>query len=441
MPIAAIVLADDRTARARVVGLSLAERARRVAVRAGATDVLVVHDRAAIAPWWRTHARDRVLVIRATDQLVHPPLVAGLAERLRDRDTVIAVAPAARADTDARDLAPGAYAGALLARGREADALVDALAAGADDRALAATALAASGAAVPHGPIARHPARTRAERRAAARMLYRIIHKPQDNAITRYLYRPISFPLTRLLVHTGITPNQISLVTAVLVVIGCWLTARGPMDSAFHGTLFLLAASYVDCCDGEVARLKLESSRLGAWLDTVVDELSQVAYLVALGLHCRAFFGADYLGGPASDLWRFAIIVGAATYLLAIYCIYWNIIVVVGSANSQDYIGRFEIAPGDAPGTARLRPVATQAIPTHDLPYPLRLLATYAPYLVRKDLVCWATVGFAFFGLTHVAFLLLTLGGLTTALIVANDHVRLRHQLSTIRRRALVLVR
>ena len=35
----------------------------------------------------------------------------------------------------------------------------------------------------------------------------------------------------------------------------------------------------------EIARLKLRSSKLGAWLDTVVDETTSVAYVVALGYH------------------------------------------------------------------------------------------------------------------------------------------------------------
>src|SRR5688500_16352459 len=71
----AIVLADTAGADERVVGLSLAERARRVAGGGGATRVLVARDRKAIAAWWNELTRgDALLVIRATDQLVHTPL-------------------------------------------------------------------------------------------------------------------------------------------------------------------------------------------------------------------------------------------------------------------------------------------------------------------------------------------------------------------------------
>src|SRR5205814_7232615 len=105
---------------------------------------------------------------------------------------------------------------------------------------------------VPHGEIARHPIATPEERRAAHRLLYRILIKPQDNAITRTLYRPVSFLLTRLLVWTPITPNQVSYVVAALVLVGCWLTAHAAMAEVVAGTVIVLAASYLDCCDGEI---------------------------------------------------------------------------------------------------------------------------------------------------------------------------------------------
>jgi phosphatidylglycerophosphate synthase len=434
----AIVLADAPGADARVVGLSLAERARRVAVRAGARRVLVARDRRAIEAWWAAPERaDALLVVRASDQMVHTPLLTGLVAAGAER--AIAVAPDGAAATD---VAAGAYAGAMTARGAAADQLVAALVGGDGDEVIAAVALAGGATAVPHGDIARHPATTRAERKAAARLLYRIIHKTQDNAITRYLYRPVSFPLTRLLVHTPVTPNQVSYAVAVLVAIGCWLTARGPMWSAIAGTALCLFASYVDCCDGEIARLKLLSSRFGAWLDTVIDELSQIAYMVALGWHCRAYFGVDYLGPLGFDPWLWAIGIGTATYVATIYIVYFNIIVVVGSANSQDYVGRFELVDGAAPGTVRLRPAATQAIATRDDLHPvLKWVATYLPFVVRKDFISWGALILAVAHLTQVAFAMLVLGGPVTAIIVGVDHVKLRVQLRAIARRGLRLIR
>jgi hypothetical protein len=128
MTVAALVLADAPSADVKVVGLTLAERARRVALKAGATTALVARDRAAIADWWRAAGCDRLLVIRATDQLVHTPLVAPLIAS--DSTRAVAVAPA---DAVATDVAAGAPVGALIVRGDAATRVIAGLAAGDDD--------------------------------------------------------------------------------------------------------------------------------------------------------------------------------------------------------------------------------------------------------------------------------------------------------------------
>ncbi|HTR49673.1 MAG TPA: CDP-alcohol phosphatidyltransferase family protein [Kofleriaceae bacterium] len=417
----AVVLADDPRSHVRIAGLSARERAVRVARKVGATSVTVVDEPGQRARLERTRTAP-LLVIRA-DQLVHTPLVQPLAAA---KGTAVAV------DAD------GAYAGAFVATGADAVRAIAELASGATDDAIAAGF--ADPARVPHGELARAPIGTADERRAAHRMLYRILIKPQDNAITRYAYRPISFPLTRLLVWTPITPNQISYLVAAIVALGCWIAAHASDRAALVGTVLVLAASYLDCCDGEVARVKLLSSRLGAWIDTVVDELSSVGYMVAIGWHCHLAYGPSFFGAPPFDPWLVATAVSVVTYLWAIYCIYYNIIVAVGSANSQDYVGRFEVVPGAQPNSVRLRPAAAAAIaPPKELPPVLRWLATYAPYVVRRDFISWGAVVLAALHWTHVAFAMLVAGGLVTFVIVTIDHVRLRSLRRAIQRRGLVV--
>lgn len=399
MELDAIVL-TGALSRVRIAGLTAGERAARVARRVGATRVTLVEDRRALAAW----RGGDVLVIRA-DQLVHTPLVAPLVQAAED--LAIAVDP------------DGAYAGAILARGGRAAELVAALARGDDDAALARPITAR----VPHGPLARHPIATPAERRAAHRMLYRILIKPQDNAITRYLYRPVSFPLTRFLVWTPITPNQVSYAVAALVALGCWLTARAGLGGVIAGTAVILAASYLDCCDGEIARVKLLSSRWGAWLDTIVDELTSLGYLGALGWHCHLAYGPGFFGAADHDPWLWLTAIGCAAIAWSMFGIYYNLIVVVGSANSQDYAGRVEVVPGRAPSSVRLRPAA--AAPPRARPRWLALIATYAPYAIRRDFIAWAALGIAASGATHVLFALFWLGGVVTAIVVAIDHGKL----------------
>jgi phosphatidylglycerophosphate synthase len=427
----AIVLAESPFARVRIAGLAAVERAVRVAQRVGAERVQVVNARAELATW---RADGRTLLVIRADQLVHTPLVQPLIDALPSTGIAMAVVPEKPV---VEDLTAGTYAGAFVAAADAAGAVVAALVRGDTDDAIVVGATP-----IAHGVIARAPIATPQQRRDAHRVLYKILVKPQDNAITRYLYRPVSFPLTRLLVWTPITPNQISYVVAALVAFGCWITARASMTWALVGTIVVLAASYLDCCDGEVARVKLLSSRFGAWIDTVVDELSSVGYMVALGWHCHLAFGPQWFGAPrdAIDPWLVAIAISLVTYLWSIYCIYYNIIVAVGSANSQDYVGRFEVAPGKQPSSVRLVPAAPKAIATkRELPPWLDFIATYAPYAVRRDFISWGAVVLAALHLTHVGFIGLVAGGLVTFVILTIDHVRLRSLRRSLERRGLVL--
>jgi len=426
----AIVLATHVSSRVRVAGLTARERAVRVVGKVGATRVFVVDDDAQLGELvaWRAARTAPVLVLRA-DQLVHTPLVAPLVEAMPRDGAVLAVVPDA---AHATDLPPGAYAGAFVASGTAAERAVASLAGGAADDSSIIAAFP-DAARVAHGEVARAPLGSREQIRAAHRMLYRILIKPQDNAITRYLFRPVSLPLTRLLVWTPITPNQISATVALLCAIGCWITARASFGAALLGTLIVLAGSYLDCCDGEVARVKLLSSRVGAWLDTVVDELSSVGYMIAIGWHCHLHFG------PVVP-WKTMIVVSTVAMAWCIYCIYYNIIVAVGSANSQDYVGRFEVVPGTQPNSVRLAPAAAKAIvPTKPLPWPLELAATYLPYIVRRDFISWLSVILAAAHLTYVAFGMFVVGAVISFFVLTVDHLKLRSLRRSIERRGMLL--
>lgn len=431
-PFVAIVLIDaDRSKTLRVAGLSLAERAVRVAQHHGASEVFELgpDDREWLRTW--RPCCERLLVLRATDQLVHLSLIRAIVD---DDGDAVAVAPAA---ADASDLLEGEYAGAFITRrGTET---ISALADGRDDHDLASRLLADGASRHAHGAIARHPVTNSVQREAAEKLLYRILVKPQDNIIARRLFRPISFPLTRLLAATPITPNQITTVTMMLVAFGIWLTARPELHSVTLGSLVILISSYIDCCDGEIARLKLRSSRLGAWYDTVVDEMSSLGYMLALGWHCHLHFGPSYFGSPGIDPWLVAIMIGIATYSTTLYCVYYNIIVVAHSANSQDYVSRVQLEAGPLPGYWHLRPVSRQPfVPPAHWPIWKRSLVGWLPQMVRRDFIVWASLLLVFFGLTHLVFAAMVTGGVMSAAVVSVDHFRLRSQLGELRTRLAI---
>jgi CDP-L-myo-inositol myo-inositolphosphotransferase len=121
----------------------------------------------------------------------------------------------------------------------------------------------------------------------AEKVLFRSVRKETDGFISRNVNRRISGLISRLLVRTPLTPNQITWSALVVGLLSGFLISRGTwLDVALGGLVFQFASIY-DGCDGEIAKLKLASSKLGEWLDTVCDNITYVAFFlgVAIGVH------------------------------------------------------------------------------------------------------------------------------------------------------------
>jgi CDP-L-myo-inositol myo-inositolphosphotransferase len=123
----------------------------------------------------------------------------------------------------------------------------------------------------------------RAERTLLARL-----PKLGDGPVSRHLNRPLSTRLTRHLVDRSITPNQISFFCFALCLVASGLFAAGGALWLAAGGLLAQAASVVDGCDGEVARLRLQESAFGGWFDAVLDRYADAFLLFGLTWHVFA---------------------------------------------------------------------------------------------------------------------------------------------------------
>ena len=136
----------------------------------------------------------------------------------------------------------------------------------------------------------------------AEQELFRRLGKPTDGFVSRYFNRKISTRISRLLVHTPVTPNQLSIATMLLSFLSAWLVFKGStsyLHLALGGLLFQFA-SIVDGCDGEIAKLKFMGSRLGEWVDTLADNMSYLVFFMAVLAGMYAYTGEAFyplLGG------------------------------------------------------------------------------------------------------------------------------------------------
>ena len=114
--------------------------------------------------------------------------------------------------------------------------------------------------------------RNEQQRRLAEQKLDGWLFKPTDGIFAR-ANRRISIPISRRIIPFPITPNMVSLFTlGVSFAAGVFL-ALGGYWNMLTGAVLSWFSSVLDGCDGEVARLKLQESAFGCWLETICDNL------------------------------------------------------------------------------------------------------------------------------------------------------------------------
>jgi len=107
--------------------------------------------------------------------------------------------------------------------------------------------------------------------------------KPQDGFVSRFLNRPISSRITRLLVKFPIHPTAFTASIFVLPIIAAVFLVRGDYLSVLVGAAIFQLFSILDGCDGEIARAKNLESKFGERLDSLCDFLGSLIFVLALG--------------------------------------------------------------------------------------------------------------------------------------------------------------
>lgn len=249
---AVIVFAGPATATGNVAGLPAAARAVREAALADVTHCAVAVRDGAISGAW-TIAECRRLAEGMTLDFVtltdapagdHEPLLAIVGELLVPAGAI----RAALADGPANTPAPGlAWVSAM------GDAPVM-------PPALGARALADAG-----------------------RAIVRATAKPGDGIVSRYINRPISQSVSRLLLRfPSVRPGHGTLINAVIALAMVLSLLLGADTGLIAGAVLFQAASIADGVDGEIARATFRTSDRGAMLDSAVDAATNIGFIAGV---------------------------------------------------------------------------------------------------------------------------------------------------------------
>jgi len=364
-----LVLPPRGEFRGVLLGLSLEERARRMLRAAGLEE----------APGW---AGPGPLVLYPAERVGPPALGKEIAAVRVEPDAAVAL------------LCPSGEAGRpVLVLGEEVRQRLASGSSAAD--ALLAAALQAAGERRPlHVPTVEvWNARGAAEARA---LLLQALRKPIDGLVSRTLNRPVSIRISALLSGTPLTPNHLSILSFGIALLGALGMALGHF---VVGALVMHVASVLDGCDGEIARLKYQSSRIGGWLDTVFDDVSNNVFALATGIGLWRVHQGDSTG-------RLLLGLAAAGFLLAIPAVATTYRRLVRRGTSDS--GALDYSGGES-GSALRRAVTRWLAP-----------------LVKRDTYLLLFLGMAIAGVPWAIVVFYFLGALGAALTLLSDRAALR---------------
>jgi len=119
---------------------------------------------------------------------------------------------------------------------------------------------------------------------AVERELLLSLENPRDGQVDTYFNRKVSRPITRWLLRTSLTPNQVTVLSCLVGILGALCFFPGGYWAPVLGALLLQFSVVLDCCDGEIARVKFMESPLGDWLDIVCDTIVSIAVFLGIGV-------------------------------------------------------------------------------------------------------------------------------------------------------------
>ncbi|MBN2341175.1 MAG: CDP-alcohol phosphatidyltransferase family protein [Deltaproteobacteria bacterium] len=132
----------------------------------------------------------------------------------------------------------------------------------------------------------------------ARKALFLSLIKPIDGFISKTINRKVSLSITRMLIHTPISPNGLTVAIMLLGILSgvAAYFAEHWWALVLAGVLFQ-TQSMLDGCDGEIARLKYQFSTRGQWLDSIGDDVTNYIFCLGLSFGQARVLGWDWLYG------------------------------------------------------------------------------------------------------------------------------------------------
>ena len=135
-------------------------------------------------------------------------------------------------------------------------------------------------------------------------------------------------PLTKLLLYTPMTANQVTFLSMVVALIGCAFMVTGIYWLSLVGLAFFCLFMLLDHCDGQVARCRHYSSKAGLYFDSRVHHIVEPLFFICCGIGAllgsesiiRMQWGAIFSTQSIGVLYLLSGIFAAVFYLMRQLC-------------------------------------------------------------------------------------------------------------------------
>lgn len=123
-----------------------------------------------------------------------------------------------------------------------------------------------------------------------------------EGFVDRHFNRHCSKWLTLGFLQTPLTPNAVTYLATAVGLLAAFAFAQGGYVAGIIGAVLFQLSAILDCCDGEVARLKFLESSFGQRLDVALDNVVHVGLYLGMAWAAQAEWGlfAVILGGLAT---------------------------------------------------------------------------------------------------------------------------------------------
>ena len=108
--------------------------------------------------------------------------------------------------------------------------------------------------------------------------------KSQDGFMARHFDRHLSLAASRALLDSTVTPNQMTVFSTMIGLIGTAFFLGDTRLAYVTGALLVWLHSVLDGCDGELARVRFQESPFGSDLDFWGDNLVHLSLFTCLGV-------------------------------------------------------------------------------------------------------------------------------------------------------------